>query len=382
MNTTKIYKIKFRIRQIHFLFAALALMTLAACGDKDKQAAAMKAQQPAVPVVVEKVVQKDMPVQVQAVGTVEALSSVRVKPQIAGLLLTVHFKEGQNVQKGDLLFTIDPRPFQAELAKANANLAKNLAQAKTARELASRYENLVKKDYVTREQYDQVRTNAESLEASVQADRAAVTDAQLMLNYCTIRSPITGKTGNLQVHAGNVVRENETDMVQIHQTDPVYVSFAVPQEHLSDIRRHNAEGRLSIVVTDKSGSNPVKGSLTFINNEVDPNTGTIQLKGIFENTQNSLWPGEFANVSMTLTTRPRAIVVPSQAVETGQEGQYVYVVKPDMTAEIRTVKVGATVLQETIIEEGVRPGETVVIDGQLRLLPGAKVEFKSPEAAS
>jgi multidrug efflux system membrane fusion protein len=339
-------------------------------------------QQMAVPVVVDKVVRKDMPVQVQAVGTVEALSSVLVRPQVAGLLESVHFKEGQTVKKGDLLFTIDPRPFQAELAKAKANLAKNIAQAKTARELANRYENLVKKDYVTEEQYDQVRTNAEALEASVEADRAAVRNAELQLNYCKIRSPISGRTGNLKVHGGNVVKANETDLVQIHQTDPVYVSFSVPEEHLAEIRSHFAKGNLQITVTDKSGVNSADGTLTFINNQVDQNTGTIVLKGTFANAENILWPGEFANVKLILATRPNATVVPAQAVETGQEGQFVYVVKPDMTAEVRPVTVGATVAQETIIEKGVEPGETVVTDGQLRLLPGAKVEFKKPETAS
>ncbi len=183
-----------------------------------------------------------------------------------------------------------------------------------------RYENLVKKDYVTKEQYDQVRTNAEALEASVQADRAEITNAKLLLNYCTIRSPITGRTGNLQVNAGNVVKANETDMVQIHQTNPVYVNFSVPEEHLAEIRSHSVQGSLAILVTDKSGANPVNGTLTFIDNEVNQNTGTIMLKGTFPNTSNVLWPGEFANVSMTLTTRPNAVVVPAQAVETGQEG--------------------------------------------------------------
>jgi multidrug efflux system membrane fusion protein len=360
----------------------IATLILAAGCSKEDESSAAKAPQMAVPVVVQQAVRKDMPVQVHAVGAVEAISSVAVKPQVAGLLMKVHFQEGQTVRKGDLLFTIDPRPFQAEVAKAQANLTKNLAQAKTARELAARYENLVKKDYVTEEQYDQVRTNAEALEASVQGDRAEISNAKLQLSYCTIRSPITGRTGNLQVHAGNVVKANETDMVQIHQTDPMYVTFSVPQEHLSDIRNHYSRGTLQIIATDKSGANPATGTLTFIDNEVNQNTGTILLKGTFPNDKNSLWPGEFANVSMTLTTRPNATVVPTQAVETGQEGQYVYVVKKDMTAEVRPVTVGATVGQETIIVKGVQPGETVVTDGQLRLLPGAKVEFKKQEAAS
>jgi len=365
--------------KITSLFFVL-LFVAAGCSDKPK--AAVNPQQMTVPVVIGKVVQKDMPVQVKAVGTVEALTSVMVKPQIAGFLDQVHFQEGQNVNKGDLLFTIDPRPLQAELARVEANLAKDIAQAKTARELSVRYDNLVKKDYVTKEQYDQVRTNAEALEASVDADRAEVRNAKLQLSYCTIRSPITGRTGNLKVHAGNVVKANETEMMQIHQTDPVYVTFAVPEENLAEIRAHNSQGHLQVIVTDKSGENPVNGTLTFINNEVDQNTGTILLKATFQNDQNVLWPGEFANVNLRLTTRPNAIVVPAQAVETGQEGQYVFVVKADMTAEVRHVSVGPTVENETIIEKGVQPGETVVTDGQLRLLPGAKVEFKNAEAAS
>jgi len=367
MNAIRILSIPFAV-----------LITIASCS---KPQAPVNPQQMTVPVVVRKVLQKDMPVQIKAVGSVEALSSVMVKPQISGLLEKVQFQEGQTVKKGELLFTIDPRPFQAELAKAEANLTKDIAQAKTARGLTERYENLVKKDYVTQEQYDQVRTNAEAFEASVDADRAAVQNAKLQLNYCTIRSPIDGRTGNLKVHAGNVVKVNDTEMVEINQTDPVYVTFAVPEENLADIRKHNAEGKLKVIASDKSGADPVTGDLTFIDNGVDLNTGTILLKATFQNSQNVLWPGEFANVTLTLTTRPNAIVVPSQAVETGQEGQYVFVVKPDMTAEVRPVTVGATVAEETIIEKGVQPGETVVTDGQLRLLPGSKVEFKSGEAA-
>ena len=358
---------------------SVAILTIVA-GCSDKPQAGINPQQASVPVVVAKVEKKDMPVQVKAVGAVEALSSVMVKPQVAGLLERVHFQEGQNVKKGDLLFTIDARPFQSDLARAQANLAKDVAQAKTARSLTARYENLVKKDYVTQEQYDQVRTTAEALEASADADRAAVVNAKLLLNYCTIRSPIDGRTGNLKVHAGNVVKANETEMLQILQTNPVYVTFAVPEEHLAAIRKHNDEGKLKVIVTDKAGQNPVFGNLTFLNNEVDQSTGTILLKATFQNDQNILWPGEFTNVTLTLTTRPNAIVVPSEAVETGQEGQYVFIVKNDMTAELRPVTVGTTIGDQTIIEKGVEPGETVVTDGQLRLLPGAKVEFKTKEA--
>ena len=364
------------------ILCSLLFIGLGCSNDADKAKAAAPAAQTAVPVKIGKAIRKDMPVQVQAVGTVEAVSSVTIKPQVQGLLLKVHFKEGQDVKKGDLLFTIDPRPYQAELAQAQANLAKDIAQAKNARQLATRYENLVKKDYVTKEQYEQFRTSAEAFEASVDADRAAVENAKLKLNYCTIRSQMNGRTGNLMVHPGNVLKENDTQMVEIHQIDPVYVSFAVPEEHLPEIRKYQGQGSLKIVVTDKSGSNPVNGTLTFLNNEVDANTGTIQLKGTFQNEQHILWPGEFANVTLMLTTRPKATVVPAQAVEAGQEGQYVYVVKSDKTAEVRPVVAGDTINQETIIENGISPGEIVVTDGQLRLIPGVKVEYQETESAS
>jgi multidrug efflux system membrane fusion protein len=367
----------------HLFVLILLVVNFAGCGKKeDSKSGAGNPAQMTVPVVVGTAVKKEMPVQVHAVGTVEALNTVMIKPQVGGLLLTVHFKEGQDVRSGDPLFTIDKRPLEAALAQAEANLAKDIAQARTARELTARYENLVKKDYVTQEQYDQVRTNAEALEASVDADRAMVQNARLQLRYCEIHSPIEGRTGNLMVHPGNVLKANETEMVQIHQMHPVYVTFSVPEENLSNIRAYKARGRLQVVVTDKTGNNPVSGALAFINNEVDQTTGTIQLKGQFENNSNVLWPGEFTNVTLTLTTRPDAIVVPSQAVESGQNGPYVYIVKADRTAEVRQVTPGDTIGQETIIEKGIQPGETVVTDGQLRLLPGAKVEFKTPGSAS
>lgn len=363
------------------IFLILLVAALASCSKSEQQTGPNPAQM-TVPVMTGQVVQKSMPVQLRAVGTVEALSTVMVKPQVGGLLLTVHIKEGQDVNKGDLLFTIDKRPMEAALAQAVANLAKDVAQANNARQLTARYENLVKKDYVTKEQFDQVRTNAEAFEASVDADKAAVQNAQLQLAYCEIRSPIEGRTGGLQVHAGNVLKVNETEMLQIHQMHPMYVTFAVPEDNLAAIRKYNAQGTLTVVARDKAGNNPVNGTLAFINNEVSADTGTIQLKGIFENAGNVLWPGEFANVTLTLTDRPDAIVVPTQAVESGQNGPYVYVVKSDKTAEVRPVTPGETIGQETIIEKGVRPGETVVTDGQLRLLPGSKVEIQTSGGAS
>lgn len=357
-----------------FISILSLLLFVVSCSKKDQGPQAMS-----VPVTVGKVVQKDVPVQIKAVGSVEAQSSVLIKPQVAGVITNIAFKEGQSVNKGDLLATIDARPFEAALAQAKANLNKDLAQAKNARELAARYENLVKKDYVTKEQYDQVRTNAEAFEASAEADRAAVQNAQLLANYCTIRSPIAGRTGKIMVHAGNVVKANETDIVQIHQVDPIYVRFAVPEENLSEIRKYQTSRKLLVNAIEKSGENKATGSLAFIDNQVDVNTGTITLKGEFNNPKGILWPGEFVDVVLTLTTRPRAVVVPSAAVESGQQGPFVFVVKPDMTAELRTVQVGDTIGTETVVEKGLNPGETVVTDGQLRLLPGAKVEVKNLE---
>jgi multidrug efflux system membrane fusion protein len=356
-----------------FISILSLLLFIVSCSKKDQG----PKQPMSIPVAVGKVTQKDVPVEIKAVGTVEAQSSVLIKPQVAGVITNIAFKEGQSVNKGDLLATIDPRPFQAALAQAQANLNKDLAQAKTARETANRYENLVKKDYVTKEQYEQVRTNAEAFEASSEADRAAVENAKLQLNYCTIRSPIAGRTGKILVHAGNVVKANETDIVQIHQVDPIYVRFAVPEENLSAIRKYQASKKLSVDAIEKSGESKVTGVLAFIDNQVDVNTGTITLKGEFQNPKGILWPGEFVDVTVTLTTRPRAVVVPSAAVESGQQGPFVFVVKPDMTAELRTVQVGDTIGTETVVEKGLNPGETVVTDGQLRLLPGAKVEVKN-----
>jgi multidrug efflux system membrane fusion protein len=352
---------------------SIPILFLAACSGKDQAAAPV--QMP-VPVAVATVEQKDVPVQVHAVGTVESFSTVSIKPQVGGVLQTVHFKEGQDVKKGDILFTIDARPFQAALAQAQANLQKDIAQAKNARAQATRYEGLVQKDFVTKEQYDQMRANADALEAAVEASKAAVENAQLNMNYCTLRSPIDGRTGNLLVHEGNVVSENDTVMVDINQVRPIYVRFAVPERNLPDIRKFNSNGQLKMQVSDQNGAYAVSGSLSFIDNSVDRQTGTILLKGTFENKDASLWPGEFVDVTLDLTTQPQAILAPTQAIETGQDGQFVFVVKKDLTAEQRPVVSGISYQQHTVIEKGLSPGETVVTDGQLRLLPGSKVEIK------
>jgi len=280
--------------------------------------------------------------------------------------MRVWFKEGDDVAKGQLLFTIDPRPYQAVLQQAQANLARDEAQLRNAEAQVARYDDLVKKDYVTKEEYGKIVADAGAARATVAADRAAVETARLQLSYCEIHSPITGRTGGLQVHAGNLVRANDTTpLVVINQIEPVRVQFSIPQDQLST-------AHLNADVTAGSA----KGKLTFIDNAVDTTTGTIALRGTFANRDRALWPGQFVTVSMKVAQRDAAIVVPARAVQTGQRGQYVYVVKPGNAVEMRTVSVFRTIGQETIVDKGLAAGETVVTDGQLRLTPKSKVEIK------
>lgn len=331
----------------------------------------------AVPVHVANVVQKTIPVQLRAVGTVEAYSTVSARSQITGTLTRVHFKEGQDVQKGDLLFTIDPRPFEAALKQAEAILARDVAQLENALQQARRYEELVKKQYVSQEQYDQIRTNAGALEAVVQADKAAVENARVQLSYCYIYSPVTGRTGSLLVSEGNVVRVNDaTPMLVINQVSPIYVNFALPEQHLSEIKRRMDGGKLGVEVNPQNENLDEQGVLSFVDNAVDRTTGTIRLKATFANNSRRLWPGQFAQVALTLSSQPDAIVIPSQAVQTGQEGQHVFVLKSDSAVELRSVVVSRTLDGEAVIEKGLQPGEKVVTDGQFLLGPGSKVQVK------
>jgi multidrug efflux system membrane fusion protein len=282
------------------------------------------------------------------------------------------------VRKGDLLFTIDQRPYEAALRQAEANLARTQAQFENARAEERRYEELVKKGYVSQNQYEQVRTNAATLEATVIADKALLENARLNLGYCTIRSPFSGRTGSLMVHEGNLIKANaDTPMVTINQIQPVNVSFAVPEKTLPEIKKYMAPAALRVdAYPSKEDNKPEQGSLTFIENVVDTATGTIKLKAAFDNRERRLWPGQFVNVVVTLTTRNNAIVVPSQALQSGQQGQFVFIVKEDSTAEVRPVVVSMTSGEESVIESGLNVGEKVVIDGQLRLMPGAKVEIR------
>lgn len=414
-------------KKLRFLLVLSILLSACSSGTKGEQGPR------AVPVMVGMVIQKAVPVQIRVIGNVQAYSTVTVKLIVGGEISQVHFAEGQDVKKGELLFTIDPRPLEAGLRQAEAivardvaqvgqveaDLAKNMAlvkqaeanierdtaQAENARVEAKRYESLIEKQVVSRQQYDQFRTNAEAFEATVRADRAAkdsaeaavrsskaalenakaairadqaaVDNAKVQLSYCFIRSPMDGRTGNLLVQRGNVVKANDINLLTINQVNPIYVVFSVPEQNLGEIKRYMAEGSLRVEALPPNDTRTAEhGVLTFIDNAVDKTTGMILLKGTFANKERQLWPGQFVNVVLTLTTQPNAIIVPSQAVQNGQAGQYVFVIKPDLTVELRPVVVNRTLNNESIIEKGLQAGEKVVTDGQLQLVPGAKVEGK------
>lgn len=356
-----------------FLIAGMSLF-LAGCEKKTAPKAAA-----AVPVTVADVVQKTVPIQIRAIGNVEAYSTVGAKPQVTGEIVGVHFTEGQDVKKGQLLFTIDPRSFEADLNKAKANLVQDEAKAENARVQALRYSKLVQEGVVAKEQSDQIQTNYDALVAAVNADKAAVEYSRVQLLYTKIYSPIDGRTGNLMLHLGNVVKANpDNAMVTINQVNPIYVDFSVPQQFLADIKKYSASSKLKVeALIPGQEDRPEVGTLSFIDNTVDLSTGTIKLKGTFANQERRLWPGQFVNVVLTLTDQPNAIVVPSQAIQTGQQGPYVFVIKSDLTAEPRLVTVGRALDNQMVVEAGLQPGERVVTDGQSRLVPGTKVELKA-----
>jgi len=331
-----------------------------------------------VPVTVATVTRKPVPVEVRVIGNGEAYSTVVVRSQVDGQLQSVHFQEGQDVKEGDLLFAIDSRPYDSALKQAEANLARDLAQETNARIQSDRAQKLYEEGLISREQHDQFDANARALEAAVRADQAAVENAKIQLGYCSIRSPLAGRTGKLLVHAGNIVKTNDTALVEINQISPLYVSFSVPEQHLQEIKRYQARGKLKVeVVPSEDETRPEQGVLTFLNNTVDTTTGSILLRATFQNAEKRLWPGQFVNVVLRLTSLPNAVVAPTQAVQAGQAGHYVFAVGPNLTVDSRPVVTGPVVGPETVIEKGLQPGDKVVTDGQLRLFPGAKVEIKA-----
>ena len=337
-----------------------------------------RVQAPA-PVMVATVAQQSVPVQFTTIGTVQPISTVSVKSRDDGQIFKVGFVEGQIVRKGDLLFQLDPRPYKATLDQAEANLVRDQASLVRADLDLKRYAALAKKDFATQQQFEQARATAESAKATIDADQAAIEQAKLNLDYSTITAPIDGRTGNLLVTEGNLVKASDNSaLVVINQVTPIYVSFSVPQDTMPEVQRRMALGPVPVAVTingDPGG--PVQGHVTFINNQVDSSTGTIQLKATFDNPDARLVPGQFVNVAMTLSTMSQALVVPSQAVQSGQNGTYVFVVKPDKTVEMRMVKVGPTTDTESVITNGLELGDKVVIEGQLRLVPGTRVDIKN-----
>ena len=424
------------------MFAMLAILVGCSGGPEDRADAKTLQAREAIPVTVSTVVTKPVPVQIRANGTVQAYSTVTVKSQVDGQIFQVHFTEGQEVKNGDLLFTLDQRPFEATLSQAEANLgrdtaqlqqteaalaqsmaaatqaeanlARDTAQLEMANAQARRYKGLMDEGAISSEQYDQVRTSALAMEATIQADQAAITNAKaairaaqatvetikaaikadqavvenarIQLGYTTIRAPMQGRTGNLLVRVGSAVkaRDDSSQLVVINQIHPIYASFSVPEQSLADIRKYRAAGSLKVdALIPGQEDTPARGELTFVNNTVDASTGTIQLKATYSNSDNRLWPGQYLNVVLTLTTEPNAVVVPAQAIQTGQRGPYVFVVKPDLTVESRSIVPGRTLDNDTLVEKGLTPGERVVTEGQIRLVPGARVDIKpsAPAAA-
>jgi multidrug efflux system membrane fusion protein len=358
-----------------------------------------------VPVVTAHAVSKAVPVTIPAVGTAEPLATVQIRSQVTGQLSAIHFTEGQDVRKGAPLFTLDARPFEATLQQAQAVLARDTAQAKNAQSQRARYDDLFKRGLIPRDQYETQIANAAALEATLAADQAQIDNARLNLQYTRILAPISGRTGALGVHQGDLVRANDTTpLVVINQIAPIFVTFSVPGRYLPDVRRYQSQGPLRIEALIQAGGTPGAqqiapvppgtqppggtdgasasapitsttegGTVSFIDNSVDPTTGTIKMKGTFANQDHALWPGLFVQVTLVLRTDPTAIVVPAAAVQTSQSGQFVFVVKPDRTVDVRAVTVERQQGDEAVVSHGLAAGEEVVTDGQLRLTAGARV---------
>jgi membrane fusion protein, multidrug efflux system len=413
---------------------------LGACSNEKAQAKAPAARE-GVPVTVGTAVSKAVPVQIRAVGTAQAYASVTLKSQLDAEVAQIHIHEGQAVKKGDLLFTLDQRPWEGVLRQAEANLGRDMAQlqqtdaavaqsmaaekqavANLARDSAQlenalsqarRYKGLIDEGAISKELYDQVRTNATALEATIEADKAAVANAQasiraaqatvenvkaaikadqaavenarVQLGYTTIRAPMDARAGNLLVRVGSAVkaRDDTAQMLVLNQIQPIYVSFSVPEQYLQDIKKFLAAGTLRVQASPRGQEDsPASGELSFVNNTVDPGTGMIQLKATFTNRESTLWPGQFVNVALTLTVESDRVVVPSQAIQTGQQGQYVFVMRSDNTVESRPVTTGRRIGGEVVIEKGVTPGENVVTDGHLRLVSGTRVQVKNAAPAA
>lgn len=350
---------------------APAFLTGLSCSGGQQQQTA-----PPVPVVVGRAERVDIPFEIEVIGAVEAFSTVEVNAKVSGELVRVFFEEGQFVQKGEPLFQIDPAPYRAAREGARAALARDSVRARNAEENARRYGELIGKDYITKAQYDQAVAEAAALLATVRANRAALEQSDLNLGYTLIRAPLAGRTGSLLMHEGNNVRAGgEQPLVVIHRLEPIYVRFTAPEQYLTEILERSREGRLAVrVVVPGREDRPLMGELAFIDNMVDEATGTIALKATFPNTDHALWPGQFVEVSLRLRLLENVVAVPSQAVQAGQEGSFVFVLSPDSTVRNLPVSTSYSYQGLTVVDRGLAGGETVVTDGQLRLFPGARVQ--------
>jgi multidrug efflux system membrane fusion protein len=371
----------YRLRSPLLATAAVAIVSaliLSSCSPQKTQAGSAPVR--AIPVTVAQADRRDIPVIITAIGNVTPLQTVQIKSMVTAQIVKVHFIVGQELKKGELLFTLDGRTFQADLAKAEGQLARDKAAAANARVTQKRYQALLKEGVVAQQQYDEMESTASQYDAAVEADKAAVESARVNLQYTKIYSPIAGRAGDVLVHEGNLIKANDLAMVVINQISPIYTDFSVPERFLADIKKYMNSGALKVVATLPDSSAPLaQGKVAFIDNTVDRATGTITMKAEFTNQQRTLWPGQFVNVNLQLTTEKNATVVPTQAVQSGQQGTYVFVVKPDKTVEARTVDVGPSDKGMVVIHKGVQAGETVVTDGQVRIVPGSTVEWKSAE---
>ena len=362
--------------QLSILFLALTtVFLLPGCTNNQGQVAAGSGGRPPAPVVVASVEQRDIPVQIQAIGNVEAYQTVQIRSQVNGQIQKIFFKEGEDVREGQPLFQLDKRPFQADLEKASGQMKHDQAQAENSRIQAERYSGLEKQGIVSHEQAEQLRAQAKADASAVEADKAAVEAARVQLLYTDIAAPINARAGTLMINLGNLVKATDTPyLVQLNQVTPIYVTFSVPEANLDRVRGRFSSGQLKVLAYPKGQSDhPAEGRLTFIDNGVDTTTGMIKLKGTFQNKDRRLWPGEFADVALVLSTQKNAVVVPTKAIQTGQQGEYVYVVRTDNTAESRPVKTAGAYQNLTLISDGLKAGEQVIVNGQLRVAPNAKV---------
>lgn len=336
-----------------------------------------------VPVTVANVTMRAVPVELRTFGTAQPVATVTIRPQVTGILSDVLIKEGTDVRAGELLFKIDPRPAEARLRQGEANLAKSSAEYENARKESARQEELFQKGLAAEDAFDQARTSADALAATVAAGQADVEQAKLELEYCSIRSPINGRAGEIAVKPGNLVKANDAVLLTINQLSPIDVTFSVPQQQLDAVQHAVAAGPLEVrAFTEEQGGSVETGKLVFVDNQVDAATGTIRLKGSFANSDQGLWPGQFLKVVLTLSIKPDALVIPTSAIQTGQKGPYVFVVKPDLTVKDRMVTITHALDGESVVSEGLKAGEKVVTDGQLRLIPGTRIEIKPAKSSA